>query len=459
MRVVLPALVVLVSAALAAGQPKCRLVKAAAAAHSPPTPAHSPSPSPFPSPSPTTTLTTPQPPSATGPPPPPFDYNNTKVRGVNLGGWFVLEPWITPSIFDGTGNPGIVDEFTFGQMQDTTVATSTLQKHWSTWIVEDDFRQISAAGLTHVRIPIGYWSIPSSISPAPFITGAWPYLLQSIAWARKYNLYVIVDLHGAPGSQNGYDNSGQRLDQPTWAATPSNIQRTVDAITMMAQEFSKPEYKNVLSSIELLNEPAGFNSSILQAIRPYWTEGYNAVRALSQDIVVTIGDAFMGVSFWNGFLVPPSAANVLMDTHVYQVFSDDQLSLTNDQHISAACAVGPSLGSYSSRNLWTIVGEWSASPTDCATYLNGRGRPARWSSDLGKSCQGLTGDSTNFSASYKSFLRSYWEAQVTSYEKVNGWIYWTWKTESADEWSYQKGLEGGWIPQDPTQRLNGSICS
>lgn len=32
---------------------------------------------------------------------PPFDYNGQKVRGVNTGGWFVLEPWITPSIFEG----------------------------------------------------------------------------------------------------------------------------------------------------------------------------------------------------------------------------------------------------------------------------------------------------------------------------------------------------------------------
>jgi len=456
LRVIQLTLLILISASFAAGQPRCRLVKAASHSTTSPSPAatHTPSPS-------ATTTQSSQTPSATGPPPPPpppFNYSNTKVRGVNLGGWFVLEPWITPTIFDDTGNPNIVDEFTFGQMQDASVATSTLQKHWSTWIVEDDFRQISAAGLTHVRIPVGYWSIPSSISPAPFIPGAWPYLLQSIQWARKYNLYVIVDLHGAPGSQNGYDNSGQRLDVPTWAANATNIQRTVNAITTMAQEFSKPEYKNVLSSIELLNEPAGFNSTVLQAIRPYWTNGYNAVRALSQDIVVTIGDAFMGVGFWNGFLVPPSAQNVLMDTHVYQIFSDDQLKLTNDQHITAACAVGPTLGSYSSRNLWTIVGEWSIPPTDCATYLNGRGRPARWSTDLGESCQGLTGDSSNFSAAYKTFLRSYWEAQVTSYEKVNGWIYWTWKTESADEWSYQKGLEGGWIPQDPTQRVNGSIC-
>ena len=31
-----------------------------------------------------------------------FDFNGEKVRGVNLGGWFVLEPWITPSIFEAT---------------------------------------------------------------------------------------------------------------------------------------------------------------------------------------------------------------------------------------------------------------------------------------------------------------------------------------------------------------------
>ena len=31
-----------------------------------------------------------------------FSFGNEKIRGVNLGGWFVLEPWITPSIFEAT---------------------------------------------------------------------------------------------------------------------------------------------------------------------------------------------------------------------------------------------------------------------------------------------------------------------------------------------------------------------
>lgn len=47
-----------------------------------------------------------------------FDFGNTKVRGVNLGGWFVLEPWITPSIFEATP-----DEVVDGESRSWSVGT------------------------------------------------------------------------------------------------------------------------------------------------------------------------------------------------------------------------------------------------------------------------------------------------------------------------------------------------
>jgi aryl-phospho-beta-D-glucosidase BglC (GH1 family) len=77
---------------------------------------------------------------------PGFPYGQQKVRGVNLGGWLVLEPWITPTLFDNTGNSNIIDEWTFGQLQDRATATAALQNHWNTFITEDDFVQIAAAG-------------------------------------------------------------------------------------------------------------------------------------------------------------------------------------------------------------------------------------------------------------------------------------------------------------------------
>ncbi|KAE9383458.1 glycoside hydrolase, partial [Gymnopus androsaceus JB14] len=73
-------------------------------------------------------------------------YGSEKVRGVNLGGWLVLEPWITPSLFDNTGNSNIVDEWTFGQLQNHGTALAALQNHWNTWITEADFAAIAAAG-------------------------------------------------------------------------------------------------------------------------------------------------------------------------------------------------------------------------------------------------------------------------------------------------------------------------
>jgi glucan 1,3-beta-glucosidase len=118
---------------------------------------------------------------------------------------------------------------------------------------------------------------------------------------------------------------------------------------------------------------------------------------------------------------------------------------------------------YASNNLWFIMGEWTTAITDCATYLNGRGIGSRWDSTYPNSpylgsCQGMTGSAATFSQDYKNFMRQYWEAQVTVAEKVNGWIYWTWKAENADDWSYQAGLANGYIPQDPTDRLYPNVC-
>ena len=57
--------------------------------------------------------------------------------------------------------------------------------------------------LNHVRIPIGYWAYEVA-SGEPYIQGQYEYLLKAIGWAGKHGLKVIIDLHGVPGSQNGY---------------------------------------------------------------------------------------------------------------------------------------------------------------------------------------------------------------------------------------------------------------
>jgi glucan 1,3-beta-glucosidase len=123
-----------------------------------------------------------------------FDYNNEKVRGVNLGGWLVLEPWITPSIFEQAGDSA-VDEYTLTSILGKDEALSRLSAHWNSWITEDDFRQIAAAGLNHVRIPVGYWAI-TPLDGEPYVQGQLSLLDQAITWASTYGIKVLIDLHG-----------------------------------------------------------------------------------------------------------------------------------------------------------------------------------------------------------------------------------------------------------------------
>ena len=149
-----------------------------------------------------------------------------------------------------------------------------------------------------------------SVSVSPYIPGAWPYLLQALNWSKSYGLHVIVDRHGAPGSQNGYDNSGQRTNNPVWATNDANVNRTLEILSVIADNIG-----GMIDVLELLNEPAGFtNSQWASVIRQFWQDGYNVVRTVAgSSMKIMIGDAFLGVQSWEDFLQYQSAQGVMID--------------------------------------------------------------------------------------------------------------------------------------------------
>lgn len=113
-----------------------------------------------------------------------FHFGSEKVRGVNLGGWFILEPWITPSLFDPL-NGTAVDEWTFCETLGATEAYNQLSNHWNTWITQADFNAIAAAGLDLVRI--GYWSVISNPGE-PYVQGTYQVLGKALDWAQGAGL-------------------------------------------------------------------------------------------------------------------------------------------------------------------------------------------------------------------------------------------------------------------------------
>ena len=104
----------------------------------------------------------------------------------------MLEPWITPSIFNQFGT-SVIDEYTLTKQIPN--AGDILRNHWDNWVSLADFQKIADNGFNSVRIPIGYWAF-QKYEGDPYIQGAEAYLDQGIAWARQTGLKVWIDLHG-----------------------------------------------------------------------------------------------------------------------------------------------------------------------------------------------------------------------------------------------------------------------
>ena len=210
--------------------------------------------------------------------------------------------------------------------------------------------KIRQSGFNVVRIPIGYWAYDTFGSP--YVSGAAPYIDAAIDWSRRLGLKVIIDLHGAPGSQNGFDNSGQRLDQPTWQSGDT-VQQTLEVLRTISQKYAQPAYRNVVIGIQLLNEPALFSPQLsFDVTKQFYRDGYGQVRDVS-DTTVVLHDGFRQPNEWNGFLTPSdaNAQRVSVDHHEYQVFENDLVSMTPEEHRQFVCTRAPT---YSGADKWTF---------------------------------------------------------------------------------------------------------
>jgi aryl-phospho-beta-D-glucosidase BglC (GH1 family) len=188
--------------------------------------------------------------------------------------------------------------------------------------------------LNIVRIPVGYWSY---VNPwGPYTQGAAPYLDKAITWARKTRLKVIIDLHGAPKSQNGFDHSGRKQANPQWGDADS-IAYTHQTLRILNEKYAKPDMQDVVVAIQPLNEPIVAKIPT-DTVRRFYRDAFYNLRQVS-DTPIVLHDGFKDPSWMNGFLTPQdnNAQGVVVDHHEYQVFGDGLASLSVDQHLGMAC--------------------------------------------------------------------------------------------------------------------------
>lgn len=224
-----------------------------------------------------------------------------KLIGVNFGGWLVVERWITESLFHGT------DAWDEHGLMNSEGAKARIENHRKTFITETDFEWLQQNGITAVRIPVGYWLFEGADGYTPTVK----YLDRAMKWAEKCGIKVLIDLHGAPGSQNGGMHSG-KIGPAGWFGSPAYQDRTI----MLLCDIAKRYYGSpALWGIELLNEPA-VHSHYWELLR-FYRKAYRELRRVaSPGTHIVFHDGFHPLLF-AGALWGRRSHPVVMDVHWY----------------------------------------------------------------------------------------------------------------------------------------------
>ncbi len=360
-----------------------------------------------------------------------------KIRGVNLGGWLVLEKWMTPSLFYGTR---ATDETTLCvELGDK--AGNLLSAHRETFITERDFAWLAVRGINTVRIPVGFWIFGPPYpyhekyngNTTPFVEGSLNYLDRAFEWADKHGLHVLIDLHAAPGCQNGFDNGGMK-GVNDWQRKEEYIDFTLDILEHLAERYKG---RKALHGIEVLNEPLG--EGITAAfLKDFTLKAYYRIRqhCPPEEAAVVFHDGFKGHKEYLGF-PGPELENVVFDIHRYQCFELEDRALDIGGHIQKS-AINYSREADSIQKelgLASYVGEWSLGLDVKVVNL--------WSKPpYNNPLEGM--DSFQQNLAY----RAYGSAQLCSFEKHAGWFFWSYKTETTPAWCFRECVEKGWLPAD-----------
>lgn len=435
------------------------------------------------------------------------------IRGVNIGGWQVLERYITPYFFALTkchiegdfrvyqgqiDAPSLddplyrsltlddlkgpcppvddlpVDEWTLtAAFKDKELVKKYLDIHYENFVKREDIASLKKNGVTHVRVPLGHWIRGDIANDEPYVDGGWPYFQRLVEWCREEGLDIWPDLHTAPGSQNGFDNSGhlgQKMTCSGWdggvsnwesgSDFPPNVERTLRIIDEITAAISNDNMNDVVTGFGVLNEP--FSDCNADVLRSFYNRAFDIVRKnLGNTTNVYIGDMFDSGRWNDGFWAGPEYKGTFLDSHIYQSFEARTRHLSPRQHIALVCqrdhrdVVGccydngiPTVG------IKRIFSEWSASfdqsvGDQVPSLMEGiieNGVAEKFDRQL--------------SPDRKRFLRNFVEAQMVSYEAVDvhessGWFFWNFKVEGGifAEWDFLRGLEEGWIPVLPERNI------
>ena len=280
------------------------------------------------------------------------------LQGINLGGWLVEEMWMQPFVTKPPAGSA------FAPIKDHVSLWTTVKERFgpggkdrvqaafrNAWVNESDFQRLHAAGFNCVRLPF-----LASLVDEP---GGLHRLDQAIAWAGANQIYVILDMHGAPGSQSDQQHTGQ-ADVDAFFKDPANITQAEAIWTQIARRYAS---NPTVAGYDLLNEPTGTpNSDTLYVVQDRL---YHAVRAGDAKHLIFIEDGYTGIQ-WMPFPAPAGWANVVYSSHYY----DFDAKSADDQQKAVTDYVANVEKEQARRDVPFYIGEYGLEPHGTSAILS-----------------------------------------------------------------------------------------
>ena len=169
-----------------------------------------------------------------------------KLRGVLLEGWLM---------WNGTlWGAGLTSETAMGKKLQELVGPEEAQRFreqiYQSFITERDILKISKMGFNVVRVPFNHTILEDDARPFQYKASGWAYLDRLLSWGEKHGVYVVLDLHSAPGGQSGiFVNDPDGSD---FYNSENNIKRTVALWKAIAGRYKD---RKIIAGYDLLNEP------------------------------------------------------------------------------------------------------------------------------------------------------------------------------------------------------------
>jgi len=234
------------------------------------------------------------------------------LKGCNVGNWLMLEMWML-----SYADRGIKDQYEFIKTLEDRFgphkAETLMDIYRSNWIKDRDLDIIKSFGMNTIRLPFDYKLLMDSDSkPFQLKKDAWEWLDLAIEMAKMKELYVILDMHGAPGRQSGMDHSG-RVDYNKLWSNKSFQEQTA----WLWKKISK-RYKNesTIAAYDLLNEPWGSNEKDLKKII---IKIYRQIRKNEDNHIVIFPGHTSGIDFYQN-IKTVNLDNVIYTMHFYPGF-------------------------------------------------------------------------------------------------------------------------------------------